>query len=243
MFNTIRHRPGAGIITASVIIGGAFVICTVLLGSTLVKVKGLGQTIRVTGAAYEPIVSDYALWEGRINVSAPSLDSAYAKIKDDLKTVEQFLAGKGFSSDDYEVGTVLISKQFNRDRDIIGYFLGQSVTLEMEAVDRVTKLAKSSSVLIEKGIEFESRPPRYIFMGLEPLKLEMIAAATKNAKERAERLASSTGRTVGPPRSAHVGVFQIRPLHSQEVSDYGMNDQSSVEKEIVCTVHIDFLIE
>jgi hypothetical protein len=71
----------------------------------------------------------------------------------------------------------------------------------------------------------------------------MIRAATENAKLRAEQLAESTGKKVGAPRSARVGVFQIRPLHSQEVSGYGINDLSSIEKEIVCTVHISFMIE
>ena len=93
------------------------------------------------------------------------------------------------------------------------------------------------------GIEFECGSPRYIFTGLNPLKVEMIRAATENAKLRADQLARSTGRDVGAPVSARVGVFQIRPLHSQEVSDYGINDQSSIDKEIVCTVHINFLIE
>ena len=70
----------------------------------------------------------------------------------------------------------------------------------------------------------------------------MIKAATGNAKLRAEQLAGSTDMQVGAPRSASVGVFQIRPLRSQEVSDYGINDQSTIDKEIVCTVHINFQI-
>lgn len=113
----------------------------------------------------------------------------------------------------------------------------------MADVDRITQIARKSSSLIENGVEFESRPPSYIFTGLEPLKLEMIKAATENAKLRAEQLAESTGRKMGAPRLARVRVFQIRPLHSQEVSDYGINDQSSIEKEIVCTVYISFMIE
>jgi len=242
MLTSIRNQSG-GLVIASIIIGAAAIICALFLGSTLVKVKGLGQTIRVTGAAYKPIVSDFALWEGRLSVFAPSLDSAYAKIKDDLLIVERFLAVHDFAEEDYEIGTVTIAKRFNREGGLTGYFLGQSVRLEMDNVDPITRLAKAASALIEKGIEFESRPPRYIFTGLEPLKLEMIGAATENAASRAERLAASAGRTAGAPRSAHVGVFQIRPLHSQDVSDYGINDQSSIEKEIVCTVHIDFLIE
>lgn len=71
----------------------------------------------------------------------------------------------------------------------------------------------------------------------------MIKAATENAQLRARQLAESTGRRIGAPTSARVGVFQIRPRNSQEVSDYGVNDVTSIEKEIVCTVQATFLIE
>jgi hypothetical protein len=232
-----------GLIWPSLILGLSLIVCAVLIGSTLVKVKGQGRTIRVTGAAYKPITSDYALWEGWLSASATTLDAAYTRMKNGLEVVEAFLSQEGLSSGQYEEGTVTISRNFDRERNPTGYVLGQLFKLESSDVNRMAALGKKASSLIEKGIEFESRPVQYIFTGLESLKLEMIKAATQNAKERAQQLAESTDRKVGAPVSASVGVFQIRPQHSQEVSDYGVSDQSSIAKEIVCTVHIDFLIE
>jgi hypothetical protein len=236
-------RQKTGLVFGSLIIGLSFIVCAALLGHTIVEVRGRGQTISVTGAAFKPIVSDYALWKGWVNVTAPTLDGAYAELKADMVTAEQFLKKEGFSVDDFEIGTVSISKTFNRDREVTGYRLRQNINMEMNDVERLTQLARKSSTLIEKGVEFETGSPRYLFTGLHSLKIEMIKAATENAKLRADQLAASTGRKVGAPISARVGVFQIRPLHSQEVSDYGINDQSSIDKEIVCTVHINFLIE
>ena len=115
--------------------------------------------------------------------------------------------------------------------------------IELGDVDRIDKLAREASTLIEKGVMMESRSPQYLFTGLDTLKVEMIRRATENATLRATQLAESTGRKIGPPTSASVGVFQIRPQHSQEVSGYGMSDVSSIDKEIVSTVHIEFLIE
>ena len=71
----------------------------------------------------------------------------------------------------------------------------------------------------------------------------MIKAATENAKLRANQLAQTTGSDIGAPVSARIGVFQIRPQYSQEVSDYGINDMSSIDKEIVSTVSVAFRIE
>lgn len=70
----------------------------------------------------------------------------------------------------------------------------------------------------------------------------MIRAATENAQLRARELAESSGRKFGTPSSARVGLFQIRPRNSQEASDYGVNDVTSIEKEIVCIVQARFLI-
>jgi hypothetical protein len=232
-----------GLWFASLTLGIALIVCTVIASRTIVRVKGFGQTITVTGAAYKPIKSDYAIWEGWVNTSATALDAAYAELKRDRNIVEGYLQDKGFTPDTYEVGTVSIMKNYNRDQVMTGYTLRQSFRIELADIDRIADLAKDVSSLIEKGVQLDSYKPRYLFTGLDDLKIDMIRAATENAKLRAEQLAETTGRKVGAPTSARVGVFQIRPLHSQEVSGMGMSDVTSIEKEIVSTVHVSFLIE
>ncbi len=237
------HTPRPEIIVASVLLGIVLIVCTILVTRTMIKVKGFGQQITVTGAAFKPITSNYGIWQGTFSASASDLDPAYAIMKRDLQKVESFLKDRGFASEQYEVGTVQIQKNYNRDRVFTGYTLRQQVKVELPDVSRITALAKAASSLIEDGVEFESTRPRYLYTGLDSLKLEMIEAATENAKLRAQQIAETTDRTVGAPTSARVGVFQIRPLHSQEVSSYGISDVTSIEKEIVSTVHVSFLIE
>ncbi len=236
-------RGSLGIVIGSAVIGAALVVCVLLLSSTAVKIRGMGQTLDVTGAAYKPITSDIAVWEGRVRVYSPDLEAASVELKADLEEVRRFLRGEGIADREFEIGPVSISRRMNRDRELTGYELSQTIRMEVSDVGRINNIARNSSSLIERGVEFESRPPRYIFTGLEPLKLEMIKAATENARMRAEQLAGPSGRKVGAPYRARVGVFQIRPKHSQDVSDYGISDQSSLEKEIVCTVHIEYAIE
>ena len=50
------------------ILAAALIICTLIGASTLVKVRSLGNTIRVTGAAFKPIKSDYAIWDANVSV-------------------------------------------------------------------------------------------------------------------------------------------------------------------------------
>jgi len=78
------HKNSSAIIISSIVIGLTIIICTFTLSNAFVEVKGLGKTISVTGAAFKPITSDYAVWEGTIRTSNENLDLAYAKTKADL---------------------------------------------------------------------------------------------------------------------------------------------------------------
>lgn len=232
-----------GHVPAALLLGIALIVCAFVVRSTILTVRSAGRTIAVTGAAFKPITSDYAVWDATLQVSSPELATAYAKLKTDLEAVQQFMADMKLTETDYEVGGVMIGRRHDREGRPTDYQLSLVIKVELADVPRITEVAKGSSKLFEQGIELVSHNPRYMYTKLEDVKIEMIRAATENAKLRAQQLAETTGREVGPPVSARVGVFQIRPRNSQEVSDYGINDVSAIEKEIVCTVQISFIIE
>jgi hypothetical protein len=71
----------------------------------------------------------------------------------------------------------------------------------------------------------------------------MLAKATEDAKQRAISMAKSTGNKIGFMRSAKMGVFQIMPVTSTDVSWYGENDTSSFEKKVMAVVNASFSIE
>jgi hypothetical protein len=226
-----------------VIVGIALVVCAFVVRSTIIQIKGFGRTIQVTGAAFKPITSDFAIWEGNLQTSAISLSAASAKLGRDVEAVKAFMASAGFKEGEFEIGPVQVYRSYDREGQPTAYNLSQQVRTQAPDVARITQLSTAASALIQQGVELTSQPPRYVYTKLEDVKIEMIKAATENAKLRAQQLAETAGQEVGAPTSARVGVFQIRPIHSQEVSDYGINDVSSIEKEIVCTVNISFLVE
>jgi hypothetical protein len=92
-------------------------------------------------------------------------------------------------------------------------------------------------------VEFQSNPPQYLYTKLADLKIDIIALATQDAKLRAEKMLAATGNKVGKLNSASVGVLQITPLYSGEISDYGINDTSSIEKEITSVVTCEFEVK
>jgi hypothetical protein len=88
----------------------------------------------------------------------------------------------------------------------------------------------------------ESSPPQYYYTKIGDLKIEMLGEASKDAKERAERIASSTGNSIGSVKSARMGVLQITAADSTDVSDSGTYDTSTIEKDMTAVVNISFAV-
>ena len=85
--------------------------------------------------------------------------------------------------------------------------------------------------------------PEYHYSKIADLKIDVQAAAAKDAMVRANKIAEATGRSLGTMTEARMGVLQITPRLSNQVSDYGINDLSSIEKEITAVVNASFLIK
>ena len=60
--------------------------------------------------------------------------------------------------------------------------------------------------------------------------------------KRAKNMVVSTGNRIGLMRSARMGVFQITPANSYEISSWGINDTSSLDKKVTAVVHVSFAI-
>ena len=122
-----------------------------------------------------------------------------------------------------------------------GYQLSQSLQIESKEVEKVEKISREITELLNQGIAFYSQQPRYYYTELESLKLEMIAKATEDARIRAERIAENSEAKLGDLISANMGVFQITGQNSGE--DYswgGAFNTSSKNKTASITMKLVF---
>lgn len=238
------------IIVLGVCIAIATIASSVILSGGFLKVtKFTRQQIGVTGSATKEIKSDYIVWVGTIVKREADLKAAYKNLKEDLEATKKYLFSKGITEKEfiiYSVTTETVYKKNekgNDTNDIQGYRLTQAIEIRSGEVDKITKIARESTELIDQGIQFESKEPEYFYKKLDELKLEMLSMATKNAKQRAENMAKATGNKIGFMRSAKMGVFQITPITSTDVSDWGTNDTTSLDKKVMSVVTVSFAIE
>lgn len=240
--------------TQIIILGICFVIATIV--STVIFSKGLlqikkfsGEVIAVTGSAEKQIESDYIVWNSSFSRREPQLKAAYAKIQEDLKKVKDYLLSKDIKENEIvvsQIETKVIYKKNEKGNDtneIEGYLLSQGIEVKSNDVKRIDEVSRRSTELINQDIQLISQAPDYFYTKLAELKVEMLAKATEDAKQRAMSMAKSTGNKVGAIRSAKMGVFQITPITSYDVSWYGENDTSSFEKKVMAVVTASFAIE
>jgi len=243
-----RQNNWIGLSLLGICLAIGIIVSTFFMAKTVENVKLQNQRIQIKGFAEKEITSDLAVWQGRITTRSTDLVTAYNKLQQDLQKVIAYLEQWGISKDKIDISSVttIIQYQLNEQgiatNVVDGYVLDQSISLTLSDVNQVAKIANESTSLIEKGIEFASYAPQYFYTKLDDLKIQLIGEATKNAKLRAEQIASNSGSSVGELRYASQGVFQITPVNSTDVSDYGMYDTSTIEKSIKAVVTIEYSI-
>ena len=75
------------------------------------------------------------------------------------------------------------------------------------------------------------------------MKVQMLEEATKDAKQRADAMLKATHNRTGKIQSVRMGVFQITPVDSTNVSDMGISDTSTIEKKITSVANVTFQIK
>ena len=246
--NELKSRITANIVIA-VIVAAAIIAASFILVGGVKAFKEGGNRLIVTGSAKKEITSDLIVWTANFSASSPDLREAYTALESEKQAVYDYLVKNGvdkgeiyFSSiNTYAVNTILPNGMYSQEID--HYELNQTVTVSSHEVDKITEISRNITELINEGVYLTSNPPQYMYTKIADLKVEMLAEATKDATKRAEMIAENAGSKLGKLRYADMGVFQITPRYSNEVSDYGINDTYSLEKEITAIVHCQFDIE
>jgi uncharacterized protein len=241
-----------GIFNAGFALAVALVLSSIIGSWAIIRVKSRDQTIVVTGSARKRIKSDLVIWRAGVSYEATQLADAYKSLSNDVPRVKQYLISKGIPENQITISSITSQTLHAKSQDaeggedsgrITGYSLKQELEVRSTDVDKIEKLAREATELINQGILIESNAPEYHYTKLGDLKIEMLSEAAKDAKARAQQIASSTGSSIGSMRSARMGVLQITPADSNDVSGEGMNDTTSLDKDITAVVNVTFAVD
>lgn len=234
---------------AGVALALGLVMSSLIFGYFYSKSKKGDEAITVTGSAKRRITSDLVVWSSGVTVEAPALTEAYKQLSDSIPRIKQYLLSKGIPENQMTVSSITTTAQKARDSEgnetsqITGYSLQQQIEVRSNDVGKISQVAREATELINQGILIESKAPQYYYTQIGDLKIEMLGEAAKDAKERANRIAQSTGNSIGAVRSAKMGVLQVTAADSTDVSDYGVYDTSTIEKDMTAVVNVSFAVD
>ncbi len=246
---------GSPQVVGRVMIAGAVVLSTSIAATAWFKVKSPRDTIRVTGSATQRIVSDLIEWDASLRHTAPRRADAYRKVQQDVKATVAYLEEQGIDPADIRVSSATVNAYYETEYEQVGdeavshsrlsgYTAYQTVTVTSKDVELVERVSREVTALLDQNIPIESSEPRYHYTGLDDLKVEMLAAAARDARERTDEILEAAGdASRGDLVATHMGVININPPNSSATSWEGNNDKSSLEKDIITIVHVTYEVD
>lgn len=236
----------------AIIFAIAIVLAAFFLGNSYVERANPEGVISVTGSGNENFTSDLIVWEGSFSQNNMDLEQAYAALNEDKETVRAYLTEKGIKEENFIFNSVQTIEQTEAQYQngnyignvFKGYELIQSVKIESTNVEMIENVSREITELLNKGVQFNSTPPRYYYTKLSDLKIEMISKATEDARVRAEKIAEHSGGNLGELKSADLGVFQITGQNSGEDYSWGGTYNTADKKKTASiTMRLEYEID
>lgn len=214
----------------AVIIGLSIIITGYVIGKAYNYKYSSINTVSVIGGADFNFSADMVVWSAAYSKSNYDLKVAYASLKTDEQQVRAYLKKNGISDSEMVFSAIVIDKQFSysygengnvTSTTFAGYQLRQTVKVNSRSIDKVEKISREITELLQSGIELSSEQPAYYYTKLSDLKIKLLEQATEDARIRAEAIAKNGDSKLGDLKKASMGVFQITGQYSNEDYTYG----------------------
>ncbi len=231
----------------SALLAAGIIIAAALGSYTFYSVRSFDNVLSVTGSAKTSVMSDSVKWTVTFTrkVTEAGISSGYALMDKDLKALEAFLTENGVTPDSRTVSLVALEEIYRYDQNQTGpreFNLRQNVIVNSNDVEGIDALSKRASELSAKGLLVTANWVEFYVTKLPELRVSLLGEAVKDARARAEQIASAGEQSVGALKAASSGVVQVLAPNSIDVSDYGQYDTLSIEKDVLVTVRATFFV-
>jgi uncharacterized protein len=219
-----------------------------ILGVQAKKAASGQQSITVKGLAVKDLQADNAEWTVTISVNQPTFAEALNKLRAERPALDTFLTKEGLDKSGWQEGGEAVTAhmvttylpQGGTKTEQQGYDASQSIVVASKDLAKIETANKNFLALQAEGHPVAASTPLYLVSNLEDIKMSLIAAATENARKRAEEFVKQDKVKVGLMRSASQGAFYILAAGgNSETDDYGgVYDKTTIKKlaKVVVTI-------
>lgn len=181
--------------------------------------KRLDRHVEVKGLAEREVPADLVIWPLTFSAVANDLTVLQAELERSSALVREFLQTRGIDAGNVSIAPPRItdyqSQGYGRENMPENRFsANQTITVRSPAVATVREAMAATGELLNRNVLLAQTwgpgtETRFLFEGLNDIKPEMIAEATRNARAAAGQFAQDSGSTVGAIRQARQGFFTV----------------------------------
>ena len=213
----MAHSPSLSI-PAALLLAAGIAVAGWFGAQGLEQLRTGDRYVTVKGLAERFVDADLVVWPITHAVAGNELGALQADIDANSRAIHGFLQAAGFDAAEIATGAPRITDQeayaYGDNAPRNRYRAEATVTLRTTKVDAARTAIARSGELVRDGVllTFNYGPEgmaTYEFTGLNEIKPQLIAEATANARESAQRFAADSGAHVGGIRTANQGVIDI----------------------------------
>lgn len=201
--------------------------------------------VTVKGLVERTVKSDRADWEIAIRLSGDNLADLYKQISEQKAKVQAFLQTVGIEEAEIKNSSPQVNDTHARDwggqLPPHRFILDLSLKVVTPKVDLIEETSRHLGELIKEGVAISRSEIRYQYTQFRELRPEMLAEATKNARELAQQFAADSGSRIGAIRRSNQGVFRIMSADASPTEDFD-SGHNSLMKKIRVVSTIDFFL-
>ncbi len=188
------------------------------ISSAVLQSKALERSVVVKGLAEQEVAADVVIWPIRFSEVGNELPALYDAIEEKTALVQAFLQQNGFEPGEVSLGApAIVDKQaqnYGNDRmQGFRYTATVIITLYSKKIEQARATMRKTTALGKQGVAIGGQQygdeTRFLFSGLNQIKPDMVAQATRNAREVAQQFASDSESKLGKIKVARQGQFSI----------------------------------
>ena len=203
----------------ALLVAAGIAIAGFAVSQGLERFRMADRSVTVKGLAEKDVESDFAIWTLGFRRAGAEFSGVQQALAADREKVVAFLKARGFTDEELETRPLqvqdLLAREYAQGNVPFRFNGTGQVLVKSARVAEVEKAALAVDPLIQEGVQLGGENdggrsgPRFQLRGFNDVKAPLLAEATRNAREQAEKFAAEAGAQLGPLKNANQGVIRI----------------------------------
>lgn len=215
--NNPKTKISLSATTCGLLIGIGLLLLGVQVKKGLNSISDNQRVVTVRGLSEKEVAANKVTWPIVSKEVGNDLPSIYANIEKTNAAILAFLKSNGINDSEISVNAPQVvdmqADRYNSNPLPYRYNVTNVVVVTSSQVDNVRKLIERQTELLKQGIAIVAGDYQYQttyeYTDLNTIKPGMIADATKNAREAANKFADDSESKLGKIKTASQGQFSI----------------------------------